>query len=141
MTGQGTAQYQVIGVRREGQRSPVTTSSKDGRLTLVFATGAAFMGGTVSRVDAKLVGTAQPTPQPVLKLGSLTPAENPLASDPSGWLPMFLLLELALAAVALILLALRRWGKWHTWIVGVPVLLVIGAGLAKQVVVVLPNLY
>jgi sortase A len=141
VTGQGTAQYQVTGIRSAGERAPVASSSTDGRLTLVFATGTAFMGNSVSRVDAKLVGDAQATPQPVLKLGSLTPAEDPLASDQSGWLPMFLLLELAVAAVLLILLALRRWGKWHTWIVGVPVLLFIGAELAKQVVVVLPNLY
>ncbi len=48
---------------------------------------------------------------------------------------------LAVAAVVLMLVALRRWGKWHTWIVGAPVLLILGAELAKQVVVVLPNLY
>ncbi|WGL53327.1 sortase [Nocardioides sp. BP30] len=141
VTGQGTAQYQVIGLRRAGDRAPATTSATEGRLTLVFATGTPFMGASVSRIDAKLLGTAQPTPQPVLKLGSLTSAEDPLASDDSGWLPMSLLLELAVIAVVLILLALRRWGKWHTWIVGVPVLLLIGAELAKQVVVVLPNLY
>lgn len=141
VTGQGKAEYQVIGLRRAGDRAPAPVAAKEGRLTLVTAAGTSFMSGSVLRVDAKLVGTAQPTPQPVLKLGSLSPAEDPLASDGSGWLPMFLLIELAIAAVVVLLLALRRWGKWHTWIVGAPVLLIIGAELAKQVVVVLPNLY
>lgn len=141
VTGQGKAEYEVSGVRHAGDRAPVLASPKDGRLTLVFAAGTPFLGGDVTRVDAKLVGTAQPAPQPVLKLGSLTPAEDPLASDPSGWLPMLMLAELAVAAIVLILLALRRWGKWHTWVVAVPVLLIVGAELAKQVVVVLPNLY
>lgn len=141
VTGQGKATYEVTGFRHAGDRAPVATSAKDGRLTLVYAAGTPFIGGSVTRVDAKLVGTAFPAPQPVLKLGSLTPAEDVLASDPSGWLPMLMLAELAVGAVVLILLALRRWGKWHAWIVAVPVLLIIGAELAKQVVVVLPNLY
>jgi hypothetical protein len=54
---------------------------------------------------------------------------------------MFLLLELAVAAGFLLVLALRRWGRWHTWIVGAPVLMFLGIELAQQVVVVLPNLY
>lgn len=141
VTGQGKATYQVTGFRRAGDRAPVVASAKDGRLTLVFASGPPLMSGSVTRVDAKLVGTAFPAPQPVMRLGSLTPAESPLASDPSGWLPMFMLVELAVIAVLLILLALRRWGRWHAWIVAFPVLLIIGAELAKQVVVVLPNLY
>ena len=141
VTGQGKATYQVTGFRRAGDRAPVVGSAKDGRLTLVYASGTPFMGGSVTRVDAKLVGTAFPAPQPVLRLGSLTPAEDPLASDSSGWLPMLLLVELAAVTVGLIVLALRRWGRWHTWIVAAPVLLLIGAELAKQVVVVLPNLY
>jgi hypothetical protein len=140
-TGQGTATYRVLDVRRAGDRAPAPPSATQGRLTLVSTAGAPFVARDVIRVDAALAGTAQPTPQPVLRLGSLGPAEDPLAGDPSGWLPMLLLAELAVGAVILILVSLRRWGRWHTWIVGVPVLLVVGAELAQQFVVVLPNLY
>ena len=99
------------------------------------------VNGQVVRVDADLVGTAQPAPQPVLRLGSLSKAEDPLGTDPSGWLPLFLLLELAVAVGVGLVWSLRRWGRWHTWIVAVPIVLALGAQIAKQAVVVLPNLY
>lgn len=140
-TGQGVATYQVIDVRRAGDVAPPMTSPTGGRLTLVTADGVPFVSGQVVRVDAELEGKAQPTPQPVLRIGSLGHSEDPLATDPSGWLPMVLLLEAVIAAGVLLVLALRRWGKWHTWIVGVPVMMMLGIEVAKQVVVVLPNLY
>lgn len=140
-TGQGTATYRVIDVRYAGDRSPVLAKATGGRLTLVGATGIPFISGAVVRVDADLVGKAYPTPQPVFGTAALTPAEQPLASDSSGWLPLFLWGELAVVVGVGIVLALRRWGRWHTWVVGVPVVLIIGVEMAKQVVIVLPNLY
>ena len=140
-TGQGTSTYQVVDVRRAGDQAPPLKSATAGRLTLVSATGTPFASGSIIRVDADLEGKTQPTPQPVLRLGSLTAAEDPLASDPSGWLPMALLLELVVAVGVLLVLALRRWGRWHTWIVAVPVVILLGIEIAQQVVVVLPNLY
>lgn len=140
-TGLGQATYQVIDVRHAGDVAPPMSSPTGGRLTLVSATGLPFASGKVVRVDAQLEGKAQLTPQPVLRPGSLSSAEDPLATDPSGWLPMVLLLEAVIVAAVLIVLALRRWGKWHTWIVGVPVMVLLGVEVAKQVVVVLPNLY
>jgi LPXTG-site transpeptidase (sortase) family protein len=139
-TGLGQAAYQVIDVRRAGDMSPAMTTGS-GRLTLVSATGLPFASGSVVRVDARLEGKPAPTPQPVLLPGSLSHAEDPLASDSSGWLPLFLWGELAVVAAVGIILALRRWGRWHTWVVGVPVVLIIGVEMAKQVVIVLPNLY
>jgi LPXTG-site transpeptidase (sortase) family protein len=140
-TGQGASTYQVIDVRRAGDKAPAMKSATAGRLTLVTAAGLPFASGGVVRVDADLEGKTQPTPQPVLRIGSLTSGEDPMASDSSGWLPMALLLELVLAVGVLLVLALRRWGKWHTWIVGVPVIMLLGIEIAKQVVLVLPNLY
>ncbi|MFT4264727.1 MAG: sortase [Nocardioides sp.] len=140
-TGQGKATYEVVRIRRAGDRATALTDAKAGRLTLVTSSGSIFSSGSVLRVDADLVGHAQPTPQAVLRPGSLTAAEDPLASDPSGWLPLFGLLELALLVGGLLVWALRRWGRWHTWIVAVPVVLVLGVEISQQVVVVLPNLY
>lgn len=140
-TGQGTAKYKVSAIRLAGDKVAPLSSTKAARLTLVSATGTVFSAGEVVRVDADLVGTAQAAPQPVLRPGSLTKAEDPLASDPSGWLPLFLLLELAILVGVLLVWSLRRWGRWHTWIVAVPVVLALGAEIAQQTVVVLPNLY
>ncbi|MCW2854403.1 MAG: hypothetical protein JWR52_18 [Marmoricola sp.] len=140
-TGQGRATYRVIDVRHAGDKAAVLPTAAAGRLTLVTADGTPLMAGAVTRVDAALVGTAFPTPQPVLRPGTLAPAEDALASDSSGWLPLFLWGELALLVVGGVILSLRRWGRWHTWIVGVPLALLVGVEMAKQVVVVMPNLY
>lgn len=139
-TGQGPATYRVVDVRYAGDAAPPMPSNGS-RLTLVSLRGVPFLGSDVVRIDADLVGKAQPTPQPVLRPGTLAASEDPLASDPSGWLPMFLLLELALVVGVLMILALRRWGRFHTWIVGVPVIIAVGGALAREILVVLPNLY
>ena len=140
-TGQGNATFRVTDVRYAGDRSPALASVAGGRLTLVGATGVPFLSGAVVRVDADLVGKAYPTPQPVLGAAALSPAEQPLASDSSGWLPLFLWGELAAVVAGGIIVAFRRWGRWHTWVVGVPLVLIIGVQMAKQMVIVLPNLY
>ncbi|MCW2783649.1 MAG: hypothetical protein JWP74_166 [Marmoricola sp.] len=139
-TGQGEASYQVTDIRHAGDKAPVLPATA-GRLTLVTADGPPLMAGAVTRVDAALVGKVFPTPQAVLRPGTLTPAENALASDPSGWLLLFGWGELALLVVVGVVVALRRWGRWHTWIVGMPLALLVGVEMAKQIVVVMPNLY
>lgn len=139
-TGQGVARYRVTGIRLPGDPQPAPPAAGEGRLTLVTAGGTPFAPDSVVRVDAELLGDPYPTPVPVLRVGSLTEAEAANASDPSGWLPLLLLLELGAVAVFAGALALRRWGRWHTWIVAVPVVLVIGLTIGEQVVVLLPNL-
>jgi sortase A len=140
-TGQGRATYQVTDIRHAGDRAPALATAAAGRLTLVTADGPPLVAGAVVRVDATLVGAAFPTPQPVLRPGTLASPEDALASDPSGWLPLLLWGEAALLVAGAVVLSLRRWGRWHTWVVGVPLALLVGVEIAKQVVVVLPNLY
>jgi hypothetical protein len=140
-TGQGRATYRVVDVRYAGTHAPALASATAGRLTLVSSAGVPFASGSVVRVDADLVGKAFPTPQPVLRIGSVSAAEEPMASDPSGWMPLLLWGELAIAVTVAIILALRRWGTWQTWIVGLCVALLVGTQLAEQIVIVLPNLY
>lgn len=139
-TGQGLATYTVTGVRYAGDPVPAMPSS-GARLTLVSADGTPFLSNRVVRVDADINGKPQLAPQPVLQIGSLTDSEEPLASDPSAWLPLFLLLELAIVVVLALIWGVRRWGRWHIWIVGVPVALAVGVEIATQTAVVLPNLY
>ena len=140
-TGQGTSTYVVTDVRYAGDPQPDAVTPQQGRLTLVSATGTPYIPTGVVRVDATLSTKPYITPNPVLLIGSLTPAEGELATDPSGWLPLTFLLEAAIAAIILFSLALRRWGRWQTWIVATPVALLLGASIAQQVVVLLPNLY
>jgi sortase A len=141
ITGQGVSHYRVSGVRFAGDPQPAALAAGKGRLTLVSATGLPYLPFGVIRVDATLVGKPFVTPNPVLLVGSLTDAELPLASDPSGWLPLTFLLEGAVLALVLFSLAFRRWGRWQTWVVALPVSLLLGAGIGEQVMVLLPNLY
>jgi hypothetical protein len=118
-----------------------TASTSPARLTLVSTTGFPFFPDRIIRVDADIVTTANPAPLPIIYPASLTPAERLLGTDDSGWLPLLLLLELGLVAVALALVGIRRWGRIQTWVVAVPVLLAIGIALAETVVILMPNLY
>lgn len=140
-TGQGASTYKVVGIRHEGDPQPAELADGEGRLTLVTASGPSFFADGVVRVDAELVSEPFVTPVPALLVGSLGDSEGPLASDDSGWLPLLLILEVAVGAVFLFTFASRRWGTWHTWVVAVPVSIIIGCTIAEQVVVLLPNLY
>ena len=140
-TGQGIATYVVDAVRFAGDPQPLAPDEGTGRLTLVTASGPIFAPDGVVRVDATLKSTPFETPQAALLVGSLGDDEMALGSDESGWLPLLLILELVVAAVFLFTLAVRRWGRWHTWVVAVPVSLLLGCTMAEQVTVLLPNLY
>ena len=128
-------------MRFAGDPQPLAPDAGTGRLTLVSASGPAFLADGVVRVDATLTSKPFATPIPALLVGSLTSAESPLASDESGWLPLLLFLELAAVAIFAFTIAVRRWGSWHTWVVATPVALVLGCTIAEQVIVLLPNLY
>ena len=140
-TGQGIATYTVDAVRYAGDPQPLAPDAGKGRLTLVTASGPTFLPSGVVRVDATLTSAPFQTPAPVLLVGSLGDDEMALGHDESGLLPLLLILELAVVAVLVFTLALRRWGRWHTWVVAVPVTIVIGCTIAEQVTVLLPNLY
>ena len=140
-TGEGISKYTVTDVRYAGDPQPAPLTGSEGRLTLVSATGVPYLPSGVVRVDASLISKPFVTPNPVLLVGSLTGAELPLGTDPSGWLALTFLIEGAALALVLFNIARRRWGRWHTWIVALPVSLLLGAAIGQQVVVLLPNLY
>ena len=140
-TGQGVATYVVDSVRYAGDPQPLAPDAGQGRLTLVTASGPTFAPDGVVRVDASLKSTPFETPQAALLVGSLGDDEMALGSDESGWLPLLLVLELVVVAIFLFTIAVRRWGRWHTWVVAVPVSLLLGCTMAEQVTVILPNLY
>ncbi|MBY8871937.1 sortase [Micromonospora sp. PLK6-60] len=138
-TGQGTHTYVVTGLRRPGDRAPEPAPGQ-GRLTLITALGTEFMPTDVLRVDANLVSEVQPTPARRFGASALPAAEQAMATDPDAWTPV-LLWGQALLLAALALTWLRsRWGRWQSWIVGLPVLLAIGVATADQAIRLLPNL-
>ena len=139
-TGQGTAKYRVVDVRRTGDHVPAPLEAGDGRLTLVSAAGLPFLPDSVVRVDAELVSKAAPTPTPSFGYAALAPAELTMAGDGSVW--PFLVLGLIVLAgmVALFAVGMRFWGRRQTLVVAVPVVLAVGLSAASQLTVLLPNL-
>jgi sortase (surface protein transpeptidase) len=141
-TGQGEHEYRVTGVRRPGQPvpPPPDAAAGEGRLTLVTASGPPFVPDRVVHVDADLVTPAVPAPARALRAGDLLAAEEALAGDSGAWAGLFLALQgLALAALA-VAWGSRRWSVSHTWLAGVPVLVLLGVLASRQALLLLPNL-
>jgi hypothetical protein len=63
-----------------------------------------------------------------------------MASDPSAWTPLMLWGQALLLAALAVTYLRNRLGRWHAWIVGVPVLGAIGLAATDQVARLLPNL-
>jgi LPXTG-site transpeptidase (sortase) family protein len=139
-TGQGTFVYVVTGLRQPGDPQAVTTDPQAGRLTLVTADGTPYLASSTLRVDAVLKGAPAELPTRVIGPSALAPAERPMAGDPSAWIPLvFWAQALLLVAIGVVWLR-NRWGRWQTWVVGVPLLGFVGLGVAQQVALLLPNL-
>ncbi|WP_370147478.1 sortase domain-bontaining protein [Streptacidiphilus sp. EB129] len=139
VTGQGTQTFRVLDVRRAGDPLPPPPASGAGRLELVTGVGNAFMPTGTLLVDADLTSTVRPAPGRPLG-DTVNPAEAAMGTDPSAWVPLVLWGEALLLASVLLTLSRVRWGRWQTWIVGIPVLLALGLTVCDQVVRLLPNL-
>ncbi|MGC5166141.1 sortase [Luteimicrobium sp. DT211] len=140
VTGQGTATYRVTDVRHRGSPLPRVLEPGAGRLTLVSASGTPFLPDDVVRVDATLAGTPFTTPVATLSTQELTGPELAFAGDPEAW-PW---LVLALGALVLVLVGrtflASWWGRWHAWLVCLPVLLLVALLAGQETFVLLPNL-
>ncbi|WP_433272018.1 sortase domain-containing protein [Actinosynnema sp. CS-041913] len=142
-TGQGRFTYRVDRVRRDGDPGPPPLEPGRGRLVLVTAEGEDVLGLPFSAdrsvyVDASLLDTAVPVGA---RPTSLLPEEKAMRHDPSGLVPLVLWLQVLLAAVVAAVWAVLRWGRWETWLVGVPVLLASSWQVFEHAAVVLmPNL-
>ncbi|MGW1539951.1 sortase [Streptomyces sp. NPDC002309] len=139
-TGQGRHTYRVLGPRRAGDLQPPPVRAGKGRLTLTTADGTPFMPTGILRVDAELVSAVQATPASAVPPGALPAEEAAMASQETAWLPLVLwgqALELAAAGLAW---AHARWGRPHSWVVGVPLVVALGLFVADQAALLLPNL-
>ncbi|MFD3456417.1 sortase [Streptomyces sp. NPDC058691] len=139
-TGQGTARYEVTAIRRAGDPLPPVLEQGRGRLTLITAEGPAYTPSGVLRVDADLVGDVQPNPPRPLAAGWIEGSEQALGRENSVWLSVFLWSLGLLAAALLTTWAHRAWGRWQTWIAGVPVLVALGLAVSGAAARLLPNL-
>lgn len=139
-TGQGAARYVVRTVRRAGSTGPTPLQSGSGRLVLVTADGPAYLPTGVVYVDADLVGAPQLTPPAVWSSSGLPAADQLMAGDTGALVPLVLWAELLLLLVLALTWAVLRWGRWQTWVVGVPTVAAVGLVVADQFARLLPNL-
>ncbi|MFD8425858.1 sortase [Streptomyces sp. NPDC059668] len=138
-TGQGTALYEVSALRRTGDPLPPPLKEGEGRLTLITADGAPYTPSGTLRVDATLTSDVQPAP-PRPAAGWIDDSEQALGTENAAWLPVFLWSQALLGAALLTMAAYRVWGRWQTWVVGVPVLAALGLAVSGAATRLLPNL-
>ncbi len=139
-TGQGDARFTVTGVRRAGDAGPTAIKAGGSRLVLVTADGPAYSPTGVLYVDADLVGEPQLAPPAAWAAASLPAADQLMAGDTRALVPLVLWSELLLLLVLALTWAVLRWGRWQTWVVGVPAVAVLGLAVIDQVARLLPNL-
>jgi len=140
-TGQGVFSYTVSGLRQGGDNLPPALALGGGRLTLVTGSHLGFAGLSARGllyIDAALKGTGLATLPG--RPAAVPLSEQALQVDPNGLLPLALALPLLIAIAALVVWAWFRWGRWQTWLLGLPLVLA-GLWLASESAIrLLPNL-
>jgi len=139
-TGQGIATFSVTDVRYSGDPQPEPPDPGIGRLTLVTADGPPYFPTDAIRVDADTVTPAFQTVPPPVNAQGLTDAEQAMAGDKTALMPLVLLSQLLLLSTALIVWVRYRVGRWHAWVIGVPVLTSLGLTVADEIARLMPNL-
>lgn len=138
-TGQGQADFRVLGQRREGQPVPAYRSGTS-RLTLVTAGGLPFVPHGLIYVDAVFVGDNSAFEPSVVYARDLPTDEQPLGTMP-GTLPTTILVLQALVLVVLLgVWGWLRWGRSRTWIALGPVLVLAVVFVGGRITLLLPNL-
>ncbi|HVT78005.1 MAG TPA: class E sortase [Acidimicrobiales bacterium] len=139
-TGAGVFEYRVIDVRRSGDPAPPALKGTQGRLALVTADGPEFAPNGIVIADADLVVPGFGGKGPLLSAKTLPDADKLMAVDLSSLWRLVLWLQALIAAVLLALVAWVRWHRAKTWIVFLPMLLLVGLMTAGELARVLPNL-
>jgi sortase A len=137
-TGIGTSTFRVVDLRRAGDPMPPPLAAGNGRLSLVTATGASFLPSGVLHVDADLQGAASASP--TLAVTAVNSSESAMGTDTDTLWGLVLLLQLLLLAAVVGAWSWRQWGRVQTWIVFVPLLLLLGSLASDQMARLLPNL-
>lgn len=140
VTGQGSFDYEVTGVRREGDEVPMPPGPGEGALVLVTAAGPAYFPDGVLRVDAELTSDAVGAPPRPFTASTLPPADQIMASDTSTLYALVLWLQALLAVMVGAVWAWNRWGRAKAWIVFVPPLVLVALLVSSEAAKLLPNL-
>ena len=123
VTGQGRSRYEVVRVRDANKDGTNVVLRRAGnRLTLVTSTPK-YRAERRRIVEARLIGRPEGTPPG--RPGEMTRAELGLQSDSTSVLPMLLWSELLLLAACGAVWLSRRWGRWPTYLVTTPVLMLL----------------
>jgi sortase A len=139
-SGQGAFDYEVIGVRHEGDPAPGSLGQGEGRLLLVTADGRPLLPDGVLRVDASLTSEPVGGAAPLYRSSTLPPAEQLMGSDTSTLWALLLWLQALVVVVLGAVWAWHRWGRTKAWIVFIPLGLVVGLMVAEQAARLLPNM-
>jgi hypothetical protein len=139
-TGQGVHTYRAIGLRRAGDPLPTAVRAGQGRLELMTADGPALFPTGVLHADAELVSEVHSAAAKVLAHPALPAAEEAMGQDTGAAFTGFFALSFFGAAGAGLWWIGRSWGRPYAWLIGVPVLFALGAGLADALMNALPNL-
>ena len=139
-TGAGEFDYEVIGVRKEGEPSPPALQAGEGRMLLVTADGRPYLPDGVLRVDAKLTSKPFSASKTAYTAKTLPASDVIMASDTTTLWALALWMQALLIVTVGFVWAWHRWGRAKAWIVGFPVLLLVGLMVADQVARLLPNL-
>jgi sortase A len=141
-TGQGVFTFEVYDVRRPGDPIKLLPNGKAGLTLVTSASGGWRSGWAPSHtvyVDAVMSkGSVQPAPAG--RPTSISAASLPMQGDTHDVVPLIFWLEGLLAAAALFYWSWSRWGRTQTWIVGVPVVLIMLWGFSGALMGFLPNL-
>jgi hypothetical protein len=105
----------------------------------VTADGPEFLPSDILRVDARLTSQAVAT-NGALPAMAVRDAEQPMASDSAAIVPLVGWGLVLCAAVAGVVYLRQRAGRWHAWVVGVPLIGALGLTVADQAASLLPNL-
>jgi LPXTG-site transpeptidase (sortase) family protein len=138
--GTNVETFKVIDIRHAGDPRPPDVRPGSARLTLVTAAGTPFLPSGLVYVDADLKSRVQPPSARVITSPSqLMSSEVAGASDTSTlWVLVFWLQALLLVTVGAVW-SWHRWGHAQTWIVFVPLVLVVGFFVSDQLTRLLPN--
>jgi LPXTG-site transpeptidase (sortase) family protein len=139
-TGQGSFEYEVLGVRRDGDPVPELPEAGESRVMLATADGAAFVPNGVLRVDADLTTEAIGGSALLIGPGSLPAEEELMASDAGTLYALVLWLQLLVVLVAAAIWAWHRWHRAKAWVVFLPPVMLVGLLVSNEAARLVPNL-
>ncbi len=139
-TGLGVTQFEVIGVRREGDPVPPLSEPDEARLLLMTTEGGVLAPSSVLRVDAVATTPAISGAAPLFAPTGLPPAEQVMASDTTTLWALVLWLEALVIVVLGLVWAWHRWSRVKAWVVFVPLVVVVGLATSREVARLLPNM-